>query len=232
MRNYAGTCKCICSYNLAHNFLIQLLSLQSSAFVVHFSNTYQHGNESFPKGSSQFLKLNFSSPCNLSFAKQLIQECENMFSLVWLSKSKFCTRVALVSNSCRTFVASVSLMLHLCLSCRTSVVLVLLLILDLVTHCFTLLSSKIYFFLSTQRYNLKSTNVYARVVVMKRSQQGQTSHVDWGYCFICQRKQKTNITNTDKILKTVESNITKLRYMGELDLEWDAITEIIDENGN
>ena len=32
MRNYAGTCKDICSYNLVYNFLIQLLPLPSFSF--------------------------------------------------------------------------------------------------------------------------------------------------------------------------------------------------------
>ena len=51
MHHYAGRCKGICSYNLVYNFLIQLLPLQSSLFVVHFSNPCWHGNEAFPKGS-------------------------------------------------------------------------------------------------------------------------------------------------------------------------------------
>ena len=67
---------------------------------------------------------------------------------------------------------------------------------------------------------------------MKRNQQVHVINIDWNYCFICQRKQKTNITNTDKTLKTVASNTTDFRNLGELDLEWDAINEIIDENGN
>ena len=53
MRNYAGTCKGICSYNLIYNVLIQLLPLKSLVFVVHFLNAFWHGNEAFPKGSSQ-----------------------------------------------------------------------------------------------------------------------------------------------------------------------------------
>ena len=67
---------------------------------------------------------------------------------------------------------------------------------------------------------------------MKRNRQGCAINIDWNYCFICQRKQKTNITNTDETLKTIASNITKLRNPGELDLDWDAITEIVNENGN
>ena len=41
-----------CSYNLVYNFLMYLLSLKSSVFVVDFSNAFWHGNEAFPKGSS------------------------------------------------------------------------------------------------------------------------------------------------------------------------------------
>ena len=41
-----------CSYNLEYKFLIYLLLLKSSVFVVHFSNAFWHGNEAFPKGSS------------------------------------------------------------------------------------------------------------------------------------------------------------------------------------
>ena len=53
MCNYAGTCKGICSQNLVYNFLIQLLPLQSSVFVVHFPNTFSQRNKAFTKGSSQ-----------------------------------------------------------------------------------------------------------------------------------------------------------------------------------
>ena len=40
MQNYTGTCKDISSYNLGYNFLIQFSLLQSSIFVVHFSNAF------------------------------------------------------------------------------------------------------------------------------------------------------------------------------------------------
>ena len=46
---------------------------------------------------------------------------------------------------------------------------------------------------------------------MKRNHQGRAINIDWNYCFICQRKQKMNITNTDEALKTVESNITEAK---------------------
>ena len=53
MHNYAGIGSSICSCNLVYSFLIQLLRLQRSVFVVDFSNAFWHGNEAFPKGSSQ-----------------------------------------------------------------------------------------------------------------------------------------------------------------------------------
>ena len=109
--------------------IIQLIAYMSSFFVVHFSNAFQHGKKAFPKSSS-FI--------------QLIQGCENMFSLAQLSKSKFfhpcrnrvvrtglvshlcCTHVtnclALIMHSCCTPVALVLLALH---SCRSSLALVL-----------------------------------------------------------------------------------------------------------
>ena len=89
MRNYEGTCKGICSYNLIYNFLIQFLQLQSPVFVVHFSNAFWYRNEAFPK------------------VVLLSQEYENIFSLVQLSKSKF-------FHSCRTGVVRVALVSHLC----------------------------------------------------------------------------------------------------------------------
>ena len=110
MRNYAGTCKGICSYNLVYNFLIQLLPLKNSVFVVHFSNAFSYGNEAFAKVSSQ----NEIVPLLVIFH---FSYCENMFLLVSLSKSKIFTCVALMSfvqYSCLTRVVRVTLVLHLC----------------------------------------------------------------------------------------------------------------------
>ena len=47
MRNCAGTCKGICSYDLVYNFLIYLLPLQSPVFVLHFSNAFGMGAKDF-----------------------------------------------------------------------------------------------------------------------------------------------------------------------------------------
>ena len=39
--------------------------------------------------------------------------------------------------------------------------------------------------------------------MIKRNHQGRAANIDWNYCFICQRKQKTIITNSDETLKTL-----------------------------
>ena len=57
-------------------------------------------------------------------------------------------------------------------------------------------------------------------------------NVDWKHCFICQKRHKKDITDTDDALKTAANNITEYRNLGELDLDWNAITETVDENGN
>ena len=66
---------------------------------------------------------------------------------------------------------------------------------------------------------------------MKRKANG-CSTFDWKHCFICQKKHKRDITDTDDTLKTVASNITEYRNLGRLDLAWTVITEVVDENGN
>ena len=103
MRNYAGTCKDICCYKLVYNFLMQLLSLQSSVFVVHFSNVFWHGNEAFPKGSFQNkivpLLVIFHLLCSqYRGAKMCFHSCR-------YQNQNF----SLVSHSCRTLVVRVTL---------------------------------------------------------------------------------------------------------------------------
>ena len=99
MRNYEGTCKGICRYNLVYKFLIQLLPLISSVFAVHFSNAFWHGNKTFPKVSS-------------------LNEIVPVLVIVHLPHSKYrgvktCfTRVVIkikIFHSCRTRVVSVTL---------------------------------------------------------------------------------------------------------------------------
>ena len=67
--------------------------------------------------------------------------------------------------------------------------------------------------------------------VMKRKANERPVNVDKKYCFNCQKRQKKDITDTDDTLKTV-ANITEYRNLGELDLDWNAITETVHENGN
>ena len=139
MRNYAGTCKSICSYNLVYNFLIQLLPLKSSVFVVHFSNVFWHGNKAFPKVSSQNeivpLLVIFDLPYskyrgvkiwfysyryqnqNFSLVSHPCRSCSTHIALV----SHCVVRVALVSHLFGIRVARVSLVLHSCCQCRIRV---------------------------------------------------------------------------------------------------------------
>ena len=132
MRNYAGTCKGICSYNLIYNVLIQLLPLKSLVFVVHFLNAFWHGNEAFPKGSSQNEVVRLLVIFHLPYSKSRgVKICfyschyqNQNFSLVSHSCRSCSNRVTLVSfveHLCRTRVTCVSLVLHSCRLCRTHV---------------------------------------------------------------------------------------------------------------
>ena len=140
MRNYAGTCKSICSYNLVYNFLIQLLPLKSSVFVMQFSNVFWHGNKAFPKVSFQneivpllvifhlpYSKYRGAKICfyscryqNFSLVSHSCRSCSTLVALVSFVQHSFRTCVALVSL-CRARVVSVALVLHSCRSCRTRV---------------------------------------------------------------------------------------------------------------
>ena len=113
VRNYAGTCKGICSYNLVYNFLIQLLPLKSLVFVVHFLNAFWHGKETFPKSSSQNEIVHLLIVFHLPYSKY------KAVKICFYSCTKFFTRVAVVSfvqHSCRTCDARFSLVSR---SCRT-----------------------------------------------------------------------------------------------------------------
>ena len=83
-----------CSYNLVYNFLIYVLLLKSSVFVVNFLDAIWHGNEALPKGSSKNEVARLLVIFYLPYSKY---RGVKMFLLVSLSKSKFFTRVALVS---------------------------------------------------------------------------------------------------------------------------------------
>ena len=126
MRNYAGRCKG------TYNFLIWLLPLKSSVFVVHFSNAFWHGNKAFPKVSSQneivpllvifhltYGKYSDVKICFFSFRYQ-----NQNFSLMSYSCRSCSTHVALMSfvwHSCGTCVALVLLVSHSCRQCCTRV---------------------------------------------------------------------------------------------------------------
>ena len=92
MCDYAETCKRICNYNLAYNFVRELLPLKSAGFLCYIFQ--RHGNETFPKGSSENeivpLLVIFHLPCSSYRGVK-------RFLLLSLSKSKIFTGVALVS---------------------------------------------------------------------------------------------------------------------------------------
>ena len=126
MRNYAGTRKGICSYSLVYNFLIQLLRLQGSVCLVHFSNAFWHGNDAFPKVSSQ----NEIVPLLVILSHIANRQGVKMFSLLPLFSllSKYFTCVALVSfmqHSCRSCCTRVALVSLVSRSCRSCLALVL-----------------------------------------------------------------------------------------------------------
>ena len=116
----AATCKDICSYNLVYNFLIQLLSLKSLVFVLHFLNAFWHGNETFPKGSSQYEFVPLLVVFHLPYSKHKgVKIC---FYPCRYQNQNF----SLVSYSCCSCSTLVALVLHSCCSCLTRVTLVLL----------------------------------------------------------------------------------------------------------
>ena len=136
MRNYAVTCKGICSYNLVSDFLIQLLSLKISVFVVHFSNAFWHGNKAFPKGSfcNEIVRLlvifhlPYSKYRGVKICFYSCRYQNQSFLLVSHSCCSCSTRVALVSfvqHLCLTFNARVSLVSLVSHSCRSYLPLVL-----------------------------------------------------------------------------------------------------------
>ena len=100
MRNYAGTRKGICSYNLVYNVLIQLLPLKIPFFLQHFSNSFQHRNEAFLKvvmTMRLFLSLSLLVIFNLPYSN--IGMRKYIFNRVVIKIKSFFTRVALVSQS-------------------------------------------------------------------------------------------------------------------------------------
>ena len=83
---------------------MQLLPLQSSVFMMHFSNAFWNGNEAFPKVISQ----NIIAPLHVIF--------HYIFTCVIIKIKTFC--------SCRTCIVGVARVLHSCRLCSTRVTLV------------------------------------------------------------------------------------------------------------
>ena len=129
MCNYAETCKGICGYNLVYNFLIQLLPLKSSVFVVHFSNAFWHGKKIFPRVSSQneivplvvIFHLPYSKYRGLKICFYSCRYQNQVFSVKLHSCRSCSNHVVLVSHSCRSFLTRVALVSLLSHSCRIPV---------------------------------------------------------------------------------------------------------------
>ena len=119
-----------------YNFLIQLLLLKSSVFVVYFSNAFWDGNEAFPEVSSQneivplfvIFHLPYSKYRGVKICFYSCRYQNQNFSLVSHSCRSCSTRVVLVSDSCcscRTRVTPMSLVFHSCRLRRSCLTLVL-----------------------------------------------------------------------------------------------------------
>ena len=115
MRERRRTQKGICSYNIVYNFLIQLLSLKSVVFAVHFLKAFWHGNKAFPKGSSQSEIIPPVVVFHLPYSK---------YKGVKICFYSCCTRmvrVAFVLGLCGSGVARVSLVSLVSHSCHIRV---------------------------------------------------------------------------------------------------------------
>ena len=101
-----------------YNLLIQLLPLQSSVFVVLFSNAIWPRNKASPKGSFQNGIVPLLVIFHLSYSNYIVV----VIKIKFFCSCRICiVRVALVPHSCRTRVVRVSLVLHLCCICATRV---------------------------------------------------------------------------------------------------------------
>ena len=125
VRNHAGTCTGICSYNLVYNVLMQLFPLKSLVFVVHFLNAFWHGKETFPKSNSQneivALLIVFHLPYSkYKSVKICFYSCRYQNQNFHSCPTCFIS-VAVMLHLCRTRVARVSFVAHSCRQCRTRV---------------------------------------------------------------------------------------------------------------
>ena len=115
LRNYAGTCKGICSYNLVYNFLIKFLLLKSLVFVEDFLNAFCHRHKAFPKGSSQNEIVPLLVVFHLPYSKYKgVKIC--FYSYRYQNQN-----FSLESHLCCLCSTRVSLVLHWCRQCRTRV---------------------------------------------------------------------------------------------------------------
>ena len=111
LHNYAGTFKGICNYILVYNFLVQLFSLKSLVFVMHFLNTFWHGKQTFPKSRSQNEIVSLLIVFHFPYSK-----CKGVEIYFYLCRYKI-----KIFHSCRTRVVRLALVWHSCRQCSTCV---------------------------------------------------------------------------------------------------------------
>ena len=66
---------------------------------------------------------------------------------------------------------------------------------------------------------------------MKRKNDGRRKVIDWKYCFICQSRKILPDNTTDTGLQTLCANLTEIWELGELDLEWESMATVMNDDG-
>ena len=64
----------------------------------------------------------------------------------------------------------------------------------------------------------------------KRDINGDKKNITWKYCFICQKKNKNELKDSEDLLGKLSINLLTFWRHGRLDLNWEAIADL-DENG-
>ena len=66
---------------------------------------------------------------------------------------------------------------------------------------------------------------------MKRNNRGGSKIIDWKYCFICQSKRIPPDSTTNAGLQTLCTNLTEIWELGELDLDWESMATLMNDDG-
>ena len=121
VRNYAGTCKGICSYNLVYNILMQLFPLKILVFMAHFLNAFWHGKKKFPESKFQNEIVPFLIVFHLPYSKykgvkMCFYSCRYKIKIFRSFRTRFVS-VTFVAHSCLQRRTCVALVSHSCCQC-------------------------------------------------------------------------------------------------------------------